>query len=252
MRYHEPAICLRTTDYSETSQVVHFMTRGAGVVGLLAKGSKRAKSKSGGTIDLLSEGDLVFTSSSSGTLGTLIEFSESISRAELRKDARRLFTAQFMLEMVGDTLAENDPHPEVFDLLHNALARLGQADAPVSAVLAYFQWRLLRRIGLLGDLRACVSCGQGLHRPMRDVFFSSRLGGMLCRNCEAPAVEKYRLDDLTIEGAAILEAAEAGRKVTLPDHAAVAISRLLTYHIREQLGKPLRMARYVLGHSTQP
>ena len=60
MRHREPAICIRATDYSETSQVVCFLTRGAGLVRLLAKGSKRAKSATGGAIDLLSEGDLVF------------------------------------------------------------------------------------------------------------------------------------------------------------------------------------------------
>ena len=44
---------MRTTDYSETSQVVHFFTRETGVVSLIAKGTKRPKSKSGGPIDLV-------------------------------------------------------------------------------------------------------------------------------------------------------------------------------------------------------
>jgi len=74
MRHRQPGICLRVTDYSETSQVVHFLARGCGVVHLLAKGTKRPKSRSGGAIDLLAEGDLVFTTRSSGALGTLIEF----------------------------------------------------------------------------------------------------------------------------------------------------------------------------------
>ncbi|GAG45812.1 unnamed protein product, partial [marine sediment metagenome] len=55
MRHRQPAICLRASDYSETSQVVAFLTRAEGVVRLLAKGAKRAKSKSGGALDLLSE-----------------------------------------------------------------------------------------------------------------------------------------------------------------------------------------------------
>ena len=54
MRHRQPAIALRTTDYSETSQVVHFLTREMGGVRLLAKGTKRPKSKSGGAIDLMS------------------------------------------------------------------------------------------------------------------------------------------------------------------------------------------------------
>ena len=59
MRHREPAICLRTTDFSETSQVLHFLTRGQGVVHVLGKGTKRPKSKSGGAIDLMCEGEVV-------------------------------------------------------------------------------------------------------------------------------------------------------------------------------------------------
>ena len=251
MRQRESAICLRTTDYSETSQVVHFLTRGWGVVRLLAKGSKRAKSKSGGTIDLLSEGELVFTASSRDSLGTLVEFTETVSHADLRTDEPRLNAGLYMIELAGEMLAEADPHPEVFDLLHNGLARLGQADAPGAAVLAYFQWRLLRHVGLMGELRDCVSCGQPVsgtpRRPGKDVYFSSLQGGLLCGGCEGSAAEKYRVDGATLAGLAALAAAEAGTKVALPQKQASGANRLLAYHVTQQLGKTLKMARHALG-----
>jgi DNA repair protein RecO (recombination protein O) len=246
MKQREPAICLRTTDYSETSQVLHFLTRGGGVVRLLGKGTKRPKSKSGGAMDLLSEGDLVFIVSSSGALGTLVEFTETASHSGLRKEAVRLNSALYMIELVGEMLAEGDPHPEVFDLLHNTLERVGQADAPVGTLLGYFQWRLLRYVGLLGELEGCVSCG----RPVagaRDVYFCSSLGGLLCRDCEPGATEKYRLDGAALGGLAALGAAEAGKRVNLAEKQARAINRLLGYHITQQLGKPLKMARYAIG-----
>jgi DNA repair protein RecO (recombination protein O) len=262
MRYRERAICLRASDYSETSQIVHFLTREAGRVRLLAKGSKRPKSKTGGAMDLMSEGELIFTTSGSGGLGTLIEFAEDVSHTDVRRDARRVFVASYMLELADNMIGEQDPHPEVFDLLHNALVRLGQADAPTPAVLAYYQWRLLRRTGLLGELRLCAACGRlveavgpadliagankARHEPGGDIYFSSRLGGLVCAACEGATPEKYRLDQPTLDGLAIVQAAEAGRKVTLPDGPADALNRLLAYHIREQLGKPLKTARYAL------
>ena len=160
MRLREPGICLRTTDYSETSQVLQFLTRGAGVVRLLGKGTKRPKSSSGGAIDLLAEGDLVFIRKNTDSLGVLVEFTETVSHSDLRVDAGRLNTSLYMIELVSESLPEADPHPEVFDLLHRALARVPQPDAPLQAVLAYFQWRLLRCVGLLGGMEACVSCGR--------------------------------------------------------------------------------------------
>ena len=251
MQQRESAICLRTTDYSETSQVVHFLTRGWGVVRLLAKGAKRKKSKSGGAIDLMAEGDLVFIASSRQTLSTLVEFTETVSHGDLRTDPGRLNAGLYMIELVGEMLPEADPHPEVFDLLHNGLARLGQADAPIAAVLAYFQWRTLRHVGLLGELDQCVCCGgsvvdAGGGRAV-DVHFSATAGGLVCGACEPTLSEKYRLDGAATAGLAALAAAQAGAKVALPDKQANGVNRMLAYHVAHQLGRPLRMARYAFG-----
>ena len=249
MRSTDSAICIRTADFSETSQVVHFLTRGGGVVRLLAKGAKRPKSKTGGAIDLLSEGQLVYSTTSRESLGILMEFSETVSHSPLRRDAQRLNTALYMIELVSDMLAEADPHMEVFDLLHNSLARMGQADAPLAAVLAYFQWRLLRCVGLLGDMTQCVSCGCQIKLAgpaAEEVYFTSGQGGLLCRACEGSAVEKFLLDEQTQAGLAVLLSVEVRRKMPLSEHQARKASRLLSYHITHQLGKQLKMARHVI------
>jgi len=251
MRYREPAICLRATDFSETSQVVSFVTRGAGVVRLMAKGTKRAKSKSGGAIDLLSEGDLVYTLSRSGGLGTLVEFSEAVTRRELRADAARLNAGLYLIELVGNMLADDDPHPEVFDLLHNALLRLAEADAPVLAVVAYFLWRLLRHVGLLGAMDRCVGCDEPLTGATGSkLWFSSSRGGLLCGSCAEGIDERARLDGPTMAALAVMPKAESGQKVQLPDAQAGRLAAMLNYHVTQQLGKPMKLAKYVLPAKT--
>ena len=241
----DSAICIRATDYSETSQVLTLLTRDGGVVRLLAKGSRRPKSKSGGAIDLLAEGKCVFAVGKGESLGVLIEFSETVSRSALRDKLDRLNIALYMLEVCGALLAEGDPHPEVFDLLHNALGRLGQADSSPPQVLAYFQWRLIRHVGLLGELGLCASCGGKV--GTRDVYFSSSLGGLLCRDCEPAATEKYHAGGAALAGLAALAAAEAGKKPTLPTKQADAANILLAYHIQYQLGRRLKTAKGVIG-----
>ena len=246
MQQREPAICLRTSDFSETSQVVHFLGRQAGVIRLMAKGAKRRKSSSGGAIDLMSEGDLVYIPSARESLGTLVEFTETDSHAPLRKDAARLNAGLYMIELTGALLAEADPHPEVFDLLHNALARLGQPDAPPPAVLAWFQWRTLHHAGLLGDLTACAACGKDVGPSARGAYFSSSEGGLVCPACEGAITEKLRLSPPALAGLAALTAAAAGQRTPLPDNQAHAVNRILAYHTANQLGKPLKMARYAI------
>jgi DNA repair protein RecO (recombination protein O) len=243
-------------DYSETSQIVTFLTRGEGVVRLLAKGTKRPKSKSGGMIDLLAEGDLVGSVSDRNpdSLATLMEFSETTSHRELRRETHRLNTSLYMLELTTAMLGEGDPHPEVYDLLSRSLGRLGEPDAPVAAVLAWFQWRLLRHAGLLGGLAECVGCGLGVAEmasgERRDVKFSSQAGGLLCDGCEGAARDTRSITETTLGGLAALAAVETGQKVTLPDAQAQAVNHLLGYHVAWQLGRPLRMARHALGHAS--
>jgi len=247
MRQRDAAICLRTTDYSETSQVLVFLTRDGGLHRLLAKGAKRPKSKTGGAIDLLGEGQLVFIPSQRGGLGTLVEFVEASWRPGLRKSAPALRAALYMVELAGSMLAEADPHPEVFDLLHSGLERLDDPQAPVQAVLAYFQWRLLKHVGLLGEMRTCASCGAAVAGRGGSTYFSSRLGGLICRDCEAAQPEKYLLDGTTLAGLAAVCAAEGGTRVALSAKQAQAVNRLLAYHIGQQLGKPPRTAQAAIG-----
>jgi DNA repair protein RecO (recombination protein O) len=239
----DQAICIRIADYSETSQVVRLLTRESGVVRLLAKGSKRPKSKSAGRIDLFAEGRCVFGGAGRESLGTLMEFAETASRGPLRADLDRLHAGLYMLELCGALLAEDDPHPEVFDLLRSALGRLDEADSAPPAVLAYFQYRLLRHVGLLGKLESCVRCG-GKVGP-RGVYFSSSAGGLLCRNCEPAESEKYAVAPAALAGLAALAAAEAGRRPEFPQKQARGVNDLLAYHVEYQIGRRLRTGRYV-------
>lgn len=244
MSITDSAICLRATDYSETSQVLTLLTRDGGVVRLMAKGTKRPRSKSGGRVDLLAEGRCVYAAGR-GALATLMEFAETTAHSRLRRDLGRLNVALYMLELCGALLGEGDPHPETFDLLHNALARLEQPGAAPGAVLAYFQLRIARHAGLLGALGACVTCG----RPVgpRGAYFTSADGGLLCADCEASATEKIAVPPAALAGLAAVAAAEAGRRTRLHEAQARAVNALLAYHVQYQLGRRLNAAAGAIG-----
>ena len=68
------AICLRKTDFSETSQVVTFFTRDAGKLGAMAKGARRKKSSFDGAIELFTYGEIVYSQKESAKMATLTVF----------------------------------------------------------------------------------------------------------------------------------------------------------------------------------
>ncbi len=248
MRHVAKGICLRAWDYSETSQILALLTHETGVVRLIAKGIKRPKSKTGGMIDLLAEGDVVYSQKNVDSLGTLVEFRESVSRAALRRNAKSLAAAVYAVELAGEMLAEHDPHPEVYDLLSGTLRRLEDEHCPTQAVLAWYQWRLLRFVGLLGGLTQCCVCGEAVSEfaSHTGVYFSSRLGGLLCDGCEGAEAEKSHVAPMTLGAIASLVATEQGQRSALGEPQAGQLNRLLHYHITHQISKPLRSGRYVL------
>jgi len=156
-----------------------------------------------------------------------------------------------MIELVGKMLPEGDPHPPVFDLLHNALGRLGQSDSPVEAVLAFFQWRFLRHVGLLGQLDSCVGCGADVMEitPNAEIYFSSQQGGILCPGCNDVTNEKIRITPPCLCGISALLTVTLGQKANLPESQGVEVNRVLGYHITHQLGKPLKMMKHVIRSS---
>ena len=250
MRVRTQAICLRTTDYSDTSQVLAFLTREMGLVRVIAKGIKRStKTRPGQALDLFCEGELLYSPARSGGLGTLAEFAETESRTTLRGEVARINAGLYLIEVAGAMLAMEDPHPEVFDLLHNALARLGQADSPIPAVVAYFQWRFLRNVGLLGDLSVCVACSEPMAACAQagPMWFSATQGGLVCDRCAGVGGERIGLTPDAMSALTALHAAEAGRRASLPDEQAHAVNRVLSYFIACQLGRSLRMTRHVVA-----
>src|SRR5437899_3781571 len=75
----DPCLCLRKTEYSETSQILTLFSRNHGLLRVIAKGAHRTTkagaSKFGGGIDLLDLADAVFTHHPDRDLATLTAWS---------------------------------------------------------------------------------------------------------------------------------------------------------------------------------
>src|SRR3954471_19513804 len=186
MLVSDSCLCLRKTEYSETSQILTLFSRNHGLLRVIAKGAHRTTkagaSKFGGGIDLLDVGDAVFTLDLEKQLGTLTEWRLIEGHLELRRNLRAIYLGQYAAELVGFLIEEHDAHPELFDRLEQTLSDL--ATARLEEAFLAFQLDLLRETGYLAEMTACVACNRGLS-DREPAFFSPSRGGILCRNCEA-------------------------------------------------------------------
>ncbi len=247
----DQAICIRTVDYSETSQVVTFFTRRTGKVPVIAKGAKRLKSSFGGPIEIFSYGDIVFTDSGRDKLATLAEF-EPIAGATnysvLSADIFAMNCCLLAAELTSALIKDYDPHPGLFDSLLRFLTNTSREENAndgrrgILANLVLFQLNLLTEIGLCPVLDYCANCRNRFDLRWPEVYFSSHAKGLICKDCQGPFPDKIRL---TIEAAKCL--ADPKLLPLTSEPALKNVEDILIRYITDVLGRPPRMAKYILN-----
>jgi DNA repair protein RecO (recombination protein O) len=244
-------ICLRKTEYSETSQILHLFGREHGLVRVIAKGAHRrtkaGASKFDGGVDLLDVGEAVFTHASERELGTLCEWSLREGHLDLHRNLRAMYLGLYAAELISALLEEHDPHRELFDRLEHVLPELVSPRTEESFLS--FELDLLREAGYLPEMSACVLCGRQVIESQS--WFSPAHSGVVCRNCEAAVPDRMQFDGRLlrlIQGILRLPRTNGSihRLPHLTRHQTDPINKLLARHIEQTLSKRLRMTGYVL------
>lgn len=145
---HDDAICLRHSEWSETSQHVTLLGREHGLIRGLARGSRRERSAFSGGFELLARGTLVFYEKPTRELANVTAWDLTATHAYLRKDLPSLWRAMYAIDLVQRALPVREPHPRTFD----QLAGLLSASTIGMESLTLFQWALLEEAGHKPDL----------------------------------------------------------------------------------------------------
>ena len=240
----DTAICIRTVDYSETSQIVTFFTRAKGKLTAIAKGSKRPKSAFDGPVEIFSFGRIVFTTGREDKLSTLTEFQQQPTFSHLRTNLFALNCSLFSAELVNGFTNDYDPHPQLFDGFEQFLQNIQNAKGNPQALklMILFQLTLLKEVGVQPVLNACSNCKNSYEVNWPQIYFSSSANGLICRDCEASFADRIKLPSRAANCLNNFKLiAESGQE-TLDE-----VEKVLIYHFTELLGKPPKMAKYILG-----
>ena len=247
----DTAICIRATDFSETSQILTLFTRATGKISVIAKGSKRPKSAFDGPVEVFSHGKIVFSDSNKEKLATLTEFEQQSGFADLAGNLFALNCCLFGAELINSLTNEYDPHPELFDGFLQFLRNTNEirdtlhASRDTLALLILFQLTLLKEIGLQPILNACVNCKSQytIRNTQYDVYFSSSANGLICKDCEASFPDKIRLTKMAANCLANTKLIAEAQERTL-----IEIEKILVHHFTEILHRPPKMAKHILNH----
>src|SRR5207253_1529283 len=165
--YRTPAVILKRMDLGEADRIVTLYTRDVGKVRAVAKGVRRAVSRSAGHLEPFTLSDVLFAV---GRELDVISQADSLEAFRGVREDLELTTHAYYLAEVVDLLTEDRmENRAVFDVLVDGLHNLGAA-AEARLVLIVFQLKLLDALGYRPELRECVSCRAasaqpGAHRP---------------------------------------------------------------------------------------
>lgn len=151
MDERDRGLVLRVFPLTETSLIVHWLTREAGRIATIAKGALRPKSPFRGKLDLFYLADLSFVRSRRSDLHTLRELSLRETHPALRRELGFLEQAAYCAALVEQSTERDTPLPAVFNLMIGLLQCL-PAQSPEPQTLLGFELKLLTELGLRPNL----------------------------------------------------------------------------------------------------
>ena len=145
-------LVLRTHPLTESSLIVHWLTREHGRIATVAKGARRPKSSFRGKLDLFFAAEFLFTRSRRSELHTLKELTLLDMHAQLRKELSWLRRAAYGAALIEQGTEADSPIPELFELFSEFLDAI-PGNPSATPVLA-FEVKLLDWLGLGPDARS--------------------------------------------------------------------------------------------------
>src|SRR6267142_4479830 len=143
-------VVLRTRLLTETSLIVHWLTRDLGRVATVAKGARRPKSPFRGKLDLFYVADFSFSRSQRSELHNLREVGLRETHSFLRQELGHLQQASYCAALIEQATETDTPLPLVFDLMMGLVNHL-PARSPEPQTLLAFELKLLNELGLRSD-----------------------------------------------------------------------------------------------------
>jgi DNA repair protein RecO (recombination protein O) len=229
-------------DLGEADRIVTLYTRDVGKVRAVAKGVRRAVSRSAGHLEPFTLSDVMFAV---GRELDVISQADTLEAFRVVREDLELAAHAYYLAEVVDLLTEDRmENRAVFDVLVDGLHNLGAA-AEVRLVLIVFQLKLLDALGYRPELRECVSCRATI-QPERN-HFSALLGGVLCPACGPREPTARDIGTSALKLLRFLQLTQGQRTVQAPQHVsreAEALLRDYAEHIVERrLRSPALIAR---------
>ena len=168
-------VIIKRQDFGEADRIVTLFTKKYGKIRVLGKGVRRIQSRRGPHIELFNQATFFIHKGRTFDIITEAQVRETYPR--IRKNLELIGLAYYVCELVDGLCAENQPHPNVYDLLVETLEELERG------VIQKFERNLLSELGFLPRNRTlpvdtASYIEQILERRIKSKKFLSKLSSV--------------------------------------------------------------------------
>lgn len=169
-------IVVSEVDYKESSKIINVFSPTVGVIGILARGTKKIKNNLSGVTSKLTYGYFYIEYRENG-MSSLMEVDVIDSFKKIRRNIDMISYASYLVEL-SSMVYKHDNNSEIYNLLIASLKKIDEG-YDYEVITNILELKLLDYLGIKPVIDCCVSCGS----KAEIVTISSYKGGYLCKNC---------------------------------------------------------------------
>lgn len=192
MTYKTEGIIIKRSDFKEADLLLKVFTREKGKITVIAKGTRKIKSKLAGSLDLFYINKFMLAEGKN--FETLCSAETTKRHVFLRNDLEKLGKAYYLGELLDKILPEREPNKKIYEEFTGAMSYL---EKDPDLALRIFELRAFNILGFGPEVNECVSCHGELKEG--ECSLSHNFGGAICGTCAKNDPESYPVSDGAIK-----------------------------------------------------
>ncbi|HEX7286200.1 MAG TPA: DNA repair protein RecO [Candidatus Angelobacter sp.] len=229
------ALVLRTYPFHEADLLVTLFTRAEGKLRGVAKHAMRSRRRFGGALEPLTYVMAHWQEKEKQELARLDSFDILSSPLTLEVSYPRAVALSYVAEVMDQLLPEREPNDDIFRLALSVVRQL--TPGSIWMPLTYFDLWIVRLIGLLPDLHACVACGTALNGS--KAWFHPLADGLLCVRDKRLASTEISADSRTLAANMFRTPIESFAGAPWPRPRAADLRKFLAQRIERHIERKL-------------
>lgn len=178
MQYTTDGLVVREVAVGDSDKMLTLLTPEYGQIGVMAKGSRSAKSRSLAATELYTYGNFeIYEKNDRNWLrsGSVIE-----GFFDLRNDIEKIALAAYLADIACELTGEGLPSPDMLRMTLNSFYAIAKEKKPRHIIKGVYELRAASRSGYMPDLSGCDLCrkesGDGLYLDVMN-------GRIICSEC---------------------------------------------------------------------